>query len=220
MWMGFGFRARAWKLPHFNHSPIMTPRRPVPVSTRVRVEAGRLMRVSNCACLVVTGMLLSGCADLDGALSPGTAPEATSAEAADTINKEMAQGADARARARQLRPMIEEHARENAIPVGLANAVIRIESNYNAKIVHAGNYGLTQIKLATARSLGFSGSAASLLDPDTNLRFGLKYLGGAYQQADGDLCRTIMKYQSGHLAIRMTAANRLYCQRVKTLMAS
>ncbi len=96
----------------------------------------------------------------------------------------------------------------------------RIESNYNAKIVHAGNYGLMQIRLATARSLGFGGAAAALLDPDTNLRFGLKYLGGAYQQADGDLCRTIMKYQSGHLAIRMTAANRLYCQRVKTLMAS
>ena len=37
-----------------------------------------------------------------------------------------------------MRPAMERHAQENAIPVGLANAVIRIESNYNAKIVHAG----------------------------------------------------------------------------------
>jgi hypothetical protein len=48
----------------------------------------------------------------------------------------------------------------------------------------------------------------------------LKYLGTAYQKAEGDLCRTVMKYQSGHLAIRMTAANQSYCQRVKHLMAS
>ena len=29
-----------------------------------------------------------------------------------------------------------------------------------------------------------------------------------------------MKYQSGHLALRMSLANRKYCERVKTLMAS
>jgi soluble lytic murein transglycosylase-like protein len=163
--------------------------------------------------------LLGGC--VEGA-SPNATPNVATAgdETAETSNKEMAEGADAKVRARQLRPAIERHAQENAIPVGLANAVIRIESNYNAKIVHAGNYGLMQIKLATARSLGFVGSPASLLDPDTNLRFGLKYLGGAYQQAEGDVCRTVMKYQSGHLAFRMSPANRIYCQRVKSLMAS
>jgi soluble lytic murein transglycosylase-like protein len=79
---------------------------------------------------------------------------------------------------------------------------------------------LTQIKLATARSLGFVGNPASLLEPATNLHFGLKYLGDAYQQAGGDLCRAIMKYQSGHRAIRMSAANRKYCQRVKSLMSA
>ncbi|MFI5015746.1 MAG: lytic transglycosylase domain-containing protein [Hyphomicrobiales bacterium] len=171
----------------------------------------------------MSAMLLSGCVDLGEALSPGVkaaTPEIAATEPTATPVKEMAEGADAKTRAIELRPAIERRARENAIPVALANAVIRIESNYNAGIVHGGNYGLMQIKLATARSLGFGGSPASLLDPDTNLRFGLKYLGGAYQQAQGDVCRTIMKYQSGHLAIRMSAANRLYCQRVKSLMAS
>ena len=132
----------------------------------------------------------------------------------------MAQGAEARTRARALRPRIEQHARENALPVALANAIIRIESNYNPKIVHAGNYGLMQIKLATARAVGFGGSAADLLDPDTNLRYGLKYLGSVYQQSQGDLCLTIMKYQSGHRAVRMTASNRAYCRRVKGLMTA
>jgi soluble lytic murein transglycosylase-like protein len=166
------------------------------------------------------GALLSGCADLGGAPSPSTSaaqPETTTERAG---NLEMADGAEAKARARELRPTIEQHARENALPVALANAVIRLESNYNPKIVHAGNYGLMQIRLTTARSLGFAGTPAELLDPDTNLRFGLKYLGGAYAQAQGDVCRAIMKYQSGLLSIRMSAANRIYCQRVKMLMTS
>ncbi|SDR56455.1 Transglycosylase SLT domain-containing protein [Rhizobiales bacterium GAS191] len=182
------------------------------------------MRLSSSACFAVIAALLAGCADLAEGVSPsatqGKAEAAAAGEQAESPNKEMAEGVDAKARARQLRPVIERHAHENAIPVGLANAVIRIESNYSARIVHAGNYGLMQIKLATARSLGFAGSPAALLDPDTNLHFGLKYLGGAYQQADGDVCRTVMKYQSGHLAFRMSAANRIYCQRVKSLMAS
>ena len=181
------------------------------------------MRLSSSLYLVVLAMLLSGCAELEEALSPGakTRPEtAAAAQPTGAGNNEMGEGTDARSRARQLRPAIEQHARENAVPVGLANAIIRIESNYNSKIVHAGNYGLMQIRLATARSLGFSGSPAALLDPGTNLHYGLKYLAGAYQQAQGDLCRTIMKYQSGHLTVRMSAANRIYCQRVKSLMAS
>jgi soluble lytic murein transglycosylase-like protein len=182
-------------------------------------ETGRPMRLWNTACFVMIATLLGGCVESS---SPEVTASAVTAgdETAESPNKEMAEGGDAKARARQLRPVIERHAKENAIPVGLANAVIRIESNYNAKIVHAGNYGLMQIKLATARSLGFAGSAAALLDPDTNLRFGLRYLAGAYQQAEGDVCRTVMKYQSGHLAFRMTAANRIYCQKVKSLMAS
>ena len=36
-----------------------------------------------------------------------------------------------------------------------------------------------QIKLATARGLGYTGDAAGLRDPDTNLTYGIKYLAGA-----------------------------------------
>jgi soluble lytic murein transglycosylase-like protein len=168
--------------------------------------------------------LLAGCATDPAAVpTPDASAKqeaAPAADAADTGTRDMAENADAKSRANQLRKVIEQAARDNAIPVALAHAVIRIESNYNWKIVHAGNYGLMQIKLATARSLGFVGTPAALLDPATNLRFGLKYLAGAYQRTGGDLCLTIMKYQSGHRALRMSGANRKYCQRVKSLMAS
>jgi soluble lytic murein transglycosylase-like protein len=46
------------------------------------------------------------------------------------------------------------------IPVSLVERVIRRESGGNARAVHAGNYGLMQIRLSTARAMGYTGSAA------------------------------------------------------------
>ena len=109
--------------------------------------------------------------------------------------------------------LIARHAAENGLPFALADAVVRIESRYNAKIIHAGNYGLMQIRPQTARGVGFTGASSALLDPDTNLHFGLRYLAAAYKLADGDTCRTLMRYQSGIASKQPNAANRAYCAR-------
>jgi hypothetical protein len=55
-----------------------------------------------------------------------------------------------------------------------------------------------QIKLATARSLGYTGDAQGLRDPNTNLTYGVKYLAGAYRTANGDHNRTMHYYASGY----------------------
>jgi len=55
-----------------------------------------------------------------------------------------------------------------------------------------------QIKLATARGLGYTGDAQGLRDPNTNLTYGVKYLAGAYRAADGDHNRTMHYYASGY----------------------
>ena len=68
--------------------------------------------------------------------------------------------------------------------------------------------------------MGYSGSASGLLDAETNARYGMKYLALAYKLAGGDTCRTVMKYQSGHMASRMSGANRAYCAKVRTITAS
>ncbi|MBO0902480.1 lytic transglycosylase domain-containing protein [Jiella sonneratiae] len=115
--------------------------------------------------------------------------------------------------------MIVQHAKENGIPPALAFAVVRVESRYNPRARGAGVYGLSQIKPATARSLGFSGSASDLLDADTNLTYGMKYLKGAWEQSGHDVCGTAMKYKGGHRTTRMTAAARSYCSKVKAHMA-
>ena len=82
--------------------------------------------------------------------------------------------------------MIASHAASNGVPAELVHRVIVRESRYRANAMgRGGASGLMQIKLATARSMGYSGSAAGLLDPDTNLTYGVRYLAGAYRAASG-----------------------------------
>ncbi len=118
-----------------------------------------------------------------------------------------------------LSDLVARHAIENGVPVKLAQAVVTIESRGNTHAFNHGALGLMQIKYGTARAAGFSGAAAGLLVAETNLHFGMKVLADAYRSARGDLCGTLMRYQSGHLATRMTRSNRVYCSRARSLMA-
>jgi soluble lytic murein transglycosylase-like protein len=119
-----------------------------------------------------------------------------------------------------LKPLIVRHASENGLPYELADAVVRLESRYNAGARNGPNMGLTQINVRTAQALGYQGSAAGLLDAETNLRYGLKYLAKAYKLAGGDTCGTILRYQFGHRTQTMTSASRAYCAKVKVIAAA
>ncbi len=123
-------------------------------------------------------------------------------------------------RASALKPLIVRYASENDLPYELADAVVRLESRYNAGARNGPNMGLTQINFRTAQSLGYQGAAAGLLDAETNLRYGLKYLAKAYKLAGGDTCGTILRYQFGHRTQTMTGASRAYCAKVKVITAA
>ena len=118
-----------------------------------------------------------------------------------------------------LKALVARHAAANGVPFSLADAVVRVESRYNPRAANAGNFGLMQIRYQTARGMGYSGGAGGLLDAETNARYAMKYLAMAYRAAGGDTCRTVMKYQSGHMAERMSGANRTYCAKVRTITA-
>jgi len=122
-------------------------------------------------------------------------------------------------RASALKPLVARYALQHKVPYELADAVIRIESRYNAGARNGPNLGLTQLNFRTAQSLGYTGEASGLFDAETNLRFGLKYLAQAYQLAGGDLCGAVLRYQGGHRAVTMTNASRAYCAKVKTIIA-
>ncbi|WP_165820059.1 transglycosylase SLT domain-containing protein [Microvirga sp. KLBC 81] len=123
-------------------------------------------------------------------------------------------------KANALKPLIARYASENGLSYELADAVVRVESRYNPGARNGPNVGLTQINVRTAQSLGYKGDAAGLLDPETNLRFGLKYLAIAHKLAGGDTCGTILRYQFGLRTTTMTGASRAYCAKVKVLTAA
>ncbi|MBN9057658.1 MAG: transglycosylase SLT domain-containing protein, partial [Rhizobiales bacterium] len=113
------------------------------------------------------------------------------------------------------------HAAANNVPLSLAHAVITVESNYKPNMTGSvGEIGLMQVRLQTARGMGYKGSAKALYDPATNIRYGMMYLGQARKLAGGDLCGTILKYNGGHGATRMTKGPLRYCGKVQQIMAS
>jgi len=94
--------------------------------------------------------------------------------------------------------LIASHAAANGVPESLVRRVIRRESRGNPRAVHAGNYGLMQIRLGTARAMGYRGSAAGLLNANTNMTYAVKYLAGAYHAAGGNADRAVHYYAAGY----------------------
>jgi soluble lytic murein transglycosylase-like protein len=97
--------------------------------------------------------------------------------------------------------LVARHAAANAVPEALVHRVIVRESRYQPGLVgRGGTIGLMQIKLPTARSLGYTGTAEGLRDPETNLTYAVKYLAGAYRAANGNHNRAVAYYASGYYA--------------------
>jgi len=98
----------------------------------------------------------------------------------------------------EMREMISRHAQANGVPESLVHRVIVRESRYNPRASRAGNYGLMQIRHQTAHGVGYQGTASGLLDPETNLTYGVKYLAGAWRVSGGNQNRAIRYYSSGY----------------------
>ena len=94
--------------------------------------------------------------------------------------------------------LIEQQAKANGVPASFVHAVVKRESNYNPSAKGGSALGLMQIKHATARSLGYTGDAAGLYDPATNLRYGVAYLAGAYRTAQGNVAQAYSYYNRGY----------------------
>jgi hypothetical protein len=94
--------------------------------------------------------------------------------------------------------MAAAQASAGGVPASLIARIICRESGGNPRAVHADNYGLMQIRLGTARAMGYTGSAAGLLDPQTNMTYAVRYLAGAYRAAGGNEDRAVSLYARGY----------------------
>jgi soluble lytic murein transglycosylase-like protein len=106
---------------------------------------------------------------------------------------------------------VEVYAHAEGLPVMLASALVRSESGFNPAVSNKGALGLMQIKLITARKVGYEGDEAGLLDPLTNLEYGMRHLAQIYRMTNRDICRTIAVYRSGNPQARPTAEQMALC---------
>jgi soluble lytic murein transglycosylase-like protein len=98
----------------------------------------------------------------------------------------------------RLNALIEKYSRLYEIPVDLVHRVVHRESRYNPAAYSKGNYGLMQIRYNTARAMGYDGPADGLFDAETNIKYAVKYLKGAWVVADNDHDQAVRLYARGY----------------------
>lgn len=98
----------------------------------------------------------------------------------------------------ELRRQINFWSDHYALPRPLVHRLAIRESTHRPEARNGPYYGLLQILPATARSMGFQGQPHELLKAETNLKYALKYLRGAWLLSDGDHATAIKWYARGY----------------------
>ena len=154
-------------------------------NTGVRLKAAAIVAV-------VAAGLLAGCSSTKfpslANLAPAPAQRSASFEvaSADPVRPSSMDG------------LIAKYSATYDVPEALIRRVIVRESGYNPKARNGPYYGLMQISYATAQSMGYRGAASGLLDADTNLKYAVKYLSGAYLVGGGNADQAVRNYSRGY----------------------
>jgi soluble lytic murein transglycosylase-like protein len=98
----------------------------------------------------------------------------------------------------ELRRQIEHYAATYEVPVSLVQRVVIRESRHIPAARNGPYFGLMQILPQTAETMGYRGSPHGLLNADTNLKYGVKYLRGAWLVSGGDEDAAIGWYARGY----------------------
>lgn len=98
----------------------------------------------------------------------------------------------------QMRRQIEHYANHYDVPTSLVQRIILRESDHNAQARNGRYYGLMQIDPRTAHTMGYRGHDDGLLNADTNLKYAVKYLKGAWLVSNGDQDEAVGWYARGY----------------------
>jgi hypothetical protein len=99
---------------------------------------------------------------------------------------------------REIRALINKYSDTYDVPAALIHRVVQRESDYNAGARNGPYYGMMQILPQTAGTMGFRGEPRDLLDAETNLKYAVKYLRGAWLLADGSFDTAVKWYSQGY----------------------
>lgn len=102
------------------------------------------------------------------------------------------------ARSPELDLLIARYAKHYDVPERLVRRVVKRESTFDPAARNGPYWGLMQILPQTARTMGHRGSAQELLDAETNLKYAVRYLRGAYLTAGGDEDQAVRLYARGY----------------------
>lgn len=94
--------------------------------------------------------------------------------------------------------LLAHYAKRYDMPETLLRRIVKQESGFNPAARHGPYWGLMQIRLDTARGVGYRGTGQGLLDPDTNLTYGAAYLANAWRVSGGQEGRAMTLYRGGY----------------------
>lgn len=98
----------------------------------------------------------------------------------------------------ELRAQINQWADYYDVPRTLVQRVVIRESTHRPWARNGPYMGLMQIHPNTARGMGYTGTPEGLLDAETNLKYAVKYLRGAWMVSDGDEATAVKWYARGY----------------------
>lgn len=147
---------------------------------------------------VTAALLLGACSSTQfGSLST-ILPKKVAVASADVAVTTPAASPSRPTSAAHLDGLIGKYAVMYDVPESLIRRVIVRESGYNPAARNGPYYGLMQISYATAQSMGYRGPASGLLDADTNLKYAVKYLSGAYVVGGANPDQAVRNYARGY----------------------
>ena len=107
------------------------------------------------------------------------------------------------------------------LPPGLLSAVCYVESRHKHKAINLNDggedsLGVCQIKLNTARLVGFKGTNKQLMHPTTNALYAAKYLKKQLLRYNNDPRKAVAAYNAGKVRYNKDGLimNRLYVAKV------
>lgn len=89
-----------------------------------------------------------------------------------------------------------------SLPQGLIESLCFVESSHDINALHhndggSNSVGICQIKVSTARSIGFRGTEKELAKPAHNIFYSAKYLSQQLDRYDGDIVKGVAAYNAG-----------------------
>lgn len=99
--------------------------------------------------------------------------------------------------------LLKEESKNSCIPYKYLLALTKTESSLNPTAKgkdETGNgysYGLMQIKLSTAKDMGFKGTLNDLFIPKINIKYSVRYLNWLCEYYNGDIFKAMDAYNRG-----------------------